>query len=244
MEVAGGAGASLRWERHPLLIPPGGAGRPCLLVPMRWRRGRSTRRAGTSPSGCAAALGAAGTMLVSDAREGSGDHLRFVRPNALRDPGTRGAFDVRRGADGLACRPGSVPGSLSVTGGRPSIYGGRCRHPSAIYPRARAGRPRTHARPGPEGSGLLDLAPGGVCLADPVTRVAGGLLHHRFTLAPPVRGRSGRSVLCGTVPRVTPGGCYPPPCPVEPGPSSAASLPVTREVRRRGRPASPSAPAA
>jgi hypothetical protein len=30
---------------------------------------------------------------------------------------------------------------------------------------------------------LLDLAPGGVCLAVPVTRDAGGLLHHRFTLA-------------------------------------------------------------
>jgi hypothetical protein len=29
---------------------------------------------------------------------------------------------------------------------------------------------------------LFDLAPGGVCLADPVTRIAGGLLHHRFTL--------------------------------------------------------------
>lgn len=31
----------------------------------------------------------------------------------------------------------------------------------------------------------------------------------------------GRSALCGTVPRVTPGGRYPPPCPVEPGRSSA-----------------------
>jgi hypothetical protein len=30
-----------------------------------------------------------------------------------------------------------------------------------------------------------------------------------------------RSFLCGTVPRVTPGGCYPPPCPVESGLSSA-----------------------
>ena len=30
-----------------------------------------------------------------------------------------------------------------------------------------------------------------------------------------------RSVLCGTVPRITPGGCWPPPCPVEPGRSSA-----------------------
>ena len=29
---------------------------------------------------------------------------------------------------------------------------------------------------------LFDLAPDGVYRADPVTRIAGGLLHHRFTL--------------------------------------------------------------
>lgn len=30
---------------------------------------------------------------------------------------------------------------------------------------------------------LLGLAPGGVCLAADITARAGGLLHHRFTLA-------------------------------------------------------------
>jgi hypothetical protein len=35
---------------------------------------------------------------------------------------------------------------------------------------------------------LLDLAPGGVCLAIPVTRNAGGLLHRRFTLTGPTAG--------------------------------------------------------
>src|SRR6478672_4565855 len=50
---------------------------------------------------------------------------------------------------------------------------------------------------------LLDLAPGGVCLAVPVTRNAGGLLHRRFTLTGSRKNR--RSLLCGTVPRVTPG---------------------------------------
>jgi len=32
-------------------------------------------------------------------------------------------------------------------------------------------------------SALLDLAPGGVCRAGDITATAGGLLHHRFTLA-------------------------------------------------------------
>src|SRR6478736_4039417 len=65
---------------------------------------------------------------------------------------------------------------------RPSIYDDRCRPPPAIYPRTRAGSPRTCARSVPEGSELLDLAPGGVCLADRVAPVAGGLLHRRFIL--------------------------------------------------------------
>jgi len=66
---------------------------------------------------------------------------------------------------------------------------------------------------------LCDLAPGGVCRAIPVPRDPGGLLHRRFTLT---RMR-GRSVLCGTVPRVSPGGRYPPPCSAEPGRSSATA---------------------
>lgn len=86
---------------------------------------------------------------------------------------------------------------------------------------------------------LSDLAPGGVYLAGPVTWPAGGLLHHRFTLTAHGRSRGRRSVLCGTVPRVTPGGRYPPPCPVEPGRSSA-----TPRGRRRGRLTDSSAPAA
>jgi hypothetical protein len=75
----------------------------------------------------------------------------------------------------------------------------------------------------------LDLAPGGVYRAAAVTCGAGGLLHHRFTLTPALA--QGRSVFCGTVPRVTPGRRYRPPCPVEPGPSS----PGLRPARPPGR---------
>jgi hypothetical protein len=69
----------------------------------------------------------------------------------------------------------------------------------------------------------LDLAPGGVYRAAAVTCGAGGLLHRRFTLTPALPRR--RSVFCGTVPRVTPGRRYRPPCPVEPGPSSPGTRP-------------------
>ncbi len=72
-----------------------------------------------------------------------------------------------------------------------------------------------------------------------VTHGAGGLLHHRFTLTL----RHGdehhderRFVFCGTVPRVAPGGCYPPPCHVEPGLSS------TTEARFFNPPSLPRSP--
>ena len=76
-------------------------------------------------------------------------------------------------------------------------------------------------------TGPLGLAPGGVYLAASVTRGAGGLLHHPFTLTrttPTSRRGRWRSTFCGTVPQVTPGGRYPPPRSVESGPSSAGSV--------------------
>jgi hypothetical protein len=69
-------------------------------------------------------------------------------------------------------------------GGRPSISTCRCRQVPAAYPQARAGRPRTPAQAGLS-AGPLGLAPGGVYRATPVTRGAGGLLLHRFTLTAP-----------------------------------------------------------
>src|SRR3954447_22205391 len=56
-------------------------------------------------------------------------------------------------------------------------------HPSTTYVAARLQRPtRELGRAALERS-LSGLAPGGVYRAAPVTRRAGGLLHHRFTLA-------------------------------------------------------------
>ena len=81
-----------------------------------------------------------------------------------------------------ACRPGSVP-SLSRGGGHPSraaVADGLVRSTREH----RAGSPRTLAQLGAvAGVRPLDLAPGGVYLAAVVTCDAGGLLHHRFTIA-------------------------------------------------------------
>ena len=113
-----------------------------------------------------------------------------------------------------ACRPGSVP-PLARGGGHPSgtAVAGSLVQPTREH---RTGSPQTLAQ-GTAGS-PLDLAPGGVYRAAAVTCGAGGLLHRLFTLTSALA--RGRSVFCGTVPRVTPGRRYRPPCPVEPGPSS------------------------
>ena len=84
-------------------------------------------------------------------------------------------------------------------------------------------------RPASRSAPLFGLAPDGVCRARPVTRPAGELLPHRFTLTAAVTqaSRPRRSIFCGTFPiraahAVPDGGRYPPSRPVESGLSSAA----------------------
>src|SRR5690606_33205871 len=79
---------------------------------------------------------------------------------------------------------------------------------------------------------LSDLAPGGVYRAGLVTETAVVSYTTLSPLPPRPRARR-RSALCGTVPRITPGGRYPPPCRMEPGLSSAPR----RKPRGRGCPA-------
>ena len=104
-------------------------------------------------------------------------------------------FPEERGGE-FACKPDSVrasPGTIIYLG--PSLPAASCGLPGAC---------------GRDTQLLLDLAPSGVCLAPGVSSRAGGLLHHRFTLAGrPTSGQLWRSVLCGTIRRVAPPGCYP-----------------------------------
>src|SRR3954447_16729870 len=78
--------------------------------------------------------------------------------------------------------------------GRP-LLDASCDLPADIGRAARQRRPE----------GPLGLAPGGVYLAAPVTRSAGELLPHRFTLTRSPKGRW-RFDFCGTVPHVAVGG--------------------------------------
>lgn len=92
----------------------------------------------------------------------------------------QGAFP-RSATEESACTPGSVSRVACAArgGGHPSraaVADSLVRSTRGLG-RAAFKRPRT----APEGTDL-DLAPGGVYLAGRVTPVAGGLLHHRFTL--------------------------------------------------------------
>jgi hypothetical protein len=107
------------------------------------------------------------------------------------------------------CKPGPVPTRAP----------GVAIHLRRTLPHACSDLPGGARFPGRAGRPclLLDLAPDGVCLAVPITRHAGELLPHRFTLACSHR----RSVLCCTFhgsPRL---GFSPASCPMEPGLSSS-----------------------
>ena len=97
-----------------------------------------------------------------------------------------------------------------------------------------SGTPRSEERTTPKNASLFGLAPNGVYLADLVTKAAGALLPHPFSLTVFIRipgcrnpdwtqqnrTRGWRSTLCCTCLRVAPTGCYPAFCPMEPGLSS------------------------
>jgi hypothetical protein len=81
------------------------------------------------------------------------------------------------------------PGRLAAARWRPSILACRCRQAPAAYPQASGGPPSNACAGTAKPTQLpFGLAPGGVYLATPVARGAGGLLHRRFTLTRPESG--------------------------------------------------------
>ncbi len=65
---------------------------------------------------------------------------------------------------------------------------------------------------------LSGLAPSGVYIANCIAAITGGLLHRRFTLT---NIAVGGLLSVALIPRIAPGGRYPPPCSVKSGLSSA-----------------------
>ena len=68
---------------------------------------------------------------------------------------------------------------------------------------------------------LLGLASGGVYIANCIAAITGGLLHRRFTLTTVV-SNSGGLLSVALIPRIAPGGRYPPPCSMKSGLSSVS----------------------
>jgi len=140
-----------------------------------------------------------------------------------------------------ACRPGSVHprerGPAAIHLGLP-LPAASCGLPASI---GRAALKRSRRPRAPEGAwALVTLLRVGFTEPPGSLRA---LVVSYTTVSPLPRARPkpgpGRSVLCGTVPRVTPGRCYRPPCPVEPGPSSPSHARTTRRDRPAGSPFPP-----
>ena len=147
-------------------------------------------------------------------------HLRRLssdRACALIRPALATGWPHRRSAERSvgepACRPDSVP-PLARGGGHPS---GTAVADSLVRSTRehRAGRPQSLAQGAV--APLLTLLRVGFT-EPPQSPAALVVSYTTVSPLPPLAQR--RSVFCGTVPRVTPGRRYRPPCPVEPGPSS------------------------
>ena len=135
-----------------------------------------------------------------------------------------------------ACRPGSVhplaraDGHPSTTAVADSLLRSTREH--------RAGRPQALARSAPRRARTF-LTLLRVGFTKPPQSPAALVVS--YTAVSPLprrpRGAARRSVFCGTIPRVTPGRRYRPPCPMEPGPSSpsrSSARPPGRLTRHIG----------
>src|SRR6266567_434989 len=148
--------------------------------------------------------------------------LRHCAPNV---PGSVSVLCSSAGQRGArvgepACRPGSVR-PLARGGGHPS---GTAVADSLVRSTRehRAGRPQSLAQGAV--APLLTLLRVG--FTEPPQSPAALVVSYTTVSPLPRRQTPGRSVFCGTVPRVTPGRRYRPPCPVEPGPSSPGLHPA------------------
>jgi hypothetical protein len=189
----------------------GTGGRPALTL--SWAELADYARAAARSGGCTRPVRVRGRVdaidLATGERRTMYDTHRFMTlPKRMSKPWAAGES---------ACRPGSVH-PLARAGGHPSraaVAGSlvrstrehRAGHPQALALTA-AFRPRF----------LLTLLRVG--FTEPPQSPAALVVSYTTVSPLPRDIAPGRSVFCGTFPRVTPGRRYRPPCPAEPGPSS------------------------
>jgi len=147
-------------------------------------------------------------------------HSSTVRPALFQPYAAPTLAKISGACDGgeSACRPGSVR-PLARVDGHPS---GTAVADSLVRSTRehRAGSPQALAQARVTRALLTLLRVG---FTEPPQSPA--VLVVSYTTVSPLPRNAGRFVFCGTVPRVTPGRRYRPPCPVEPGPSSPGSKP-------------------
>ena len=153
-------------SRHRRSMRPSMPGRGTRAAPGRW-----TTTATCSPT-LTTARGLPWTRSSPELRTPRG-LPSFADPDAQVCEGRRTSRPVRRVLS---------PGASRHPDGRSSISACRCRQAPAVHPQASGGQPSNACAGRRRTAVPLDLAPGGVYRAAPVTRCAGGLLHHRFTL--------------------------------------------------------------
>jgi uncharacterized protein YegP (UPF0339 family) len=140
----------------------------CVTRPTRPGRAVLPTPVGLTAEEAAAVIGIARSSVYRPVLQGE-------LPKSRHSKGGLGAE-----VDELACRPGSVSARLAATRSATIHLGLPLPTASCGLPADSGGPPsnvRADGRNHP-----LDLAPGGVYRAAPVTRNAGGLLHRRFTL--------------------------------------------------------------
>ena len=146
--------------------------------------------------------------------------MKIIRSAPLSTTRHRIPDRVSRSAD----TPGSVPRGLATHGSTTIYLGTTLPQPSSSLPGNGTGSPIVPCLT------LLRTR-----FTEPITSPR-PLVGSYPTVSPLPRTNPGRSVFCGTVSRVTPGGCYPPSCPVEPGRSSTPLCQRHRMSRPSGRP--------
>jgi hypothetical protein len=166
---------------------------------------RSDDRPCTAPTGCPRQAAGPATRSTGRSRRSSDVPPECPSPPAESCPaaGHVQVMGVSRPVGRVLCLALREAAVIHLG---PPLPTASCGLPAGI---GRAALKRSRRHPGLSRKSPLDLAPGGVYQAAPVTWGAGGLLHHRFTLTPPLVKNSGAVCFLWHCPAGHPGSALP-----------------------------------